>query len=38
MGLQKHTHEKITAMRCYIGLDALSFVKDLQDEFTSTHA
>jgi hypothetical protein len=63
MGLQIHTHEVITAMRCFVvckrfarwvylytrmrklqrcvaivGFDALSFVKDLQDGFTSTHA
>jgi hypothetical protein len=27
MGLHQHTHENITAMRCYIGLDALFFCK-----------
>jgi hypothetical protein len=38
MGLQNTRMERITAMRCYIGFEALYFVKYLQDGFTKhTH-
>jgi hypothetical protein len=39
MGLQKNTHDvEMTAMRCSLELDALFFVKHLQDGVTKEHA